>query len=192
MSLRHALLGLITDEPASGWDLTNRCAEIFGPVWPAGHPQIYGELSRLTADGLIEVDHEGPRRRKVYRVTDTGTAELRRWLAQTDTDHTMRFEPLVRAFFFQHMTPGDLTGHLGREARYYREQADKYRELAAAKDRGDYGDSPRTHAMRITVEAAVRLFGALADWAEWAQTATPLTAPRAEGDRHPADPPPPE
>jgi DNA-binding PadR family transcriptional regulator len=53
MSLRHALIGLLADQPASGWDLTKRFQDVLGSVWPAGHPQIYGELRRLQDDGLI-------------------------------------------------------------------------------------------------------------------------------------------
>ena len=70
MSLRHALIGLLAEQPASGWDLSRRFQDILGSVWPAGHPQIYGELRRLDEDGLIEVVAEGPRGRKEYRATD--------------------------------------------------------------------------------------------------------------------------
>ena len=59
MSLRHALIGLLAERPASGWDLARRFEEVLGAVWPAGHPQIYGELRKLREDGLIEVESEG-------------------------------------------------------------------------------------------------------------------------------------
>jgi hypothetical protein len=43
MSLRHALIGLLAEQPASGWDLTQRFEDLLGTVWPAGHPQIAAE-----------------------------------------------------------------------------------------------------------------------------------------------------
>ena len=89
MSLRHGLLGLLAEAPASGYDLTRRFAEVLGPVWPARHPQIYAELTRLADEGLIEVASRGPRGRTAYRITDAGLAEVRRWLAHTETDHTL-------------------------------------------------------------------------------------------------------
>jgi DNA-binding PadR family transcriptional regulator len=97
MSLRHGLLGLLAEGPASGYDLARRFQEALGSVWPAQHPQIYAELSRLDAAGLIEVDSRGPRRRKAYRITDAGLAEVRRWLAEENVDHTFRMEILLRS-----------------------------------------------------------------------------------------------
>jgi hypothetical protein len=53
--------------------------------------------------------------------------------------------------------------------------AELYRQVAAAKDRGEYGTSPQTQALRIAAEAGIRLFQALAGWAEWARTVPPAT-----------------
>ena len=168
MSLRHALIGLLAGEPASGWDLTQRFQDILGSVWPAGHPQIYGELRKLDEDGLIEVVAEGPRGRKAYRATEAGVAEVRRWLTSTEPDHTIRLEPLLRSAFCWLMTPAELAGYLEREAAYYQALAARYRDLADAKDRGEYGTGPQTASLRMTVEAALRVTGALGDWADWA------------------------
>lgn len=170
MSLRHALLGLLTEHPASGWDLSHRFDDILGAVWPAGHPQIYGELRRLRDDGLITVDDHGPRGRTAYRVTDTGLAEVQRWLTTTEVDHTLRLEPVLRSVFFWLMSPEQLAEHLDREAAHYREVAATYRAVGAAKDRGDYGHSPQTRSLRIAAEAGARINDALADWAEWARS----------------------
>jgi len=78
-------------------------------------------------------------------------------------------EPLLRSVFFWLMTPEELGAHLDREAAYFRALAAKYRELAEAKDRGDFGHSPQTQSLRIAVEAGIRINEALADWAEWAK-----------------------
>jgi len=173
MSLRHGLLGLLAEGPASGYDLARRFQEVLGQIWPAQHPKIYAELGRLADDGLIEVDSEGPRRRKAYRITEAGLDEIRSWLASGEVDHTMRLQSLLRSLFFWLMDPDDLRRHLDDEARFFAESAERYRAYAQAKDRGDFGDSPQTRSMRITIEAAVRLYQALADWAEWAKTVPP-------------------
>lgn len=170
MTLRFALLGLLAEGPASGWDLSHRFDEVLGAVWPAGHPQIYGELRKMEAEGLIEIDSEGPRGRKAYRITDAGLAAVRDWLAAGEVDHTMRLEPILRSVFFWLLTPEQLAEHLRREAEHYDAVAEMYRELAAAKDRGDYGDSVQTESLRIAAEAGVRLNDALAAWARWAES----------------------
>jgi len=172
MSVRHALLGFLAEEPASGWDLTRRFESTLGAVWPAGHPQIYGELRKLHAEQLIEIREHGPRGRIVYGVTEDGEKEVKRWLTSVEVDHTMRLEPILRSAFFWLMSPEELSEHLGREADHYRKVADTYRDLAAAKDRGDFGDSPQTRSLRIAAEAAVRVNDALAQWATWAREGT--------------------
>jgi DNA-binding PadR family transcriptional regulator len=150
MSLRHALIGLLAERPASGWDLARRFEEVLGAVWPAGHPQIYGELRKLREDGLIEVESEGPRGRTTYRTTDAGLAEVRAWLNSAEVDHTIRLESLLRSVFFWLMTPEELADHLDREAEYY---------------------SPETQSLRIAAEAGSRITETLADWAIWAKEA---------------------
>jgi DNA-binding PadR family transcriptional regulator len=169
VSLRHALIGLLAGQPASGYDLSRRFQEVLGSVWPAGHPQIYGELRKLADEGLIEVDSEGPRGRKAYRATEAGVAEVRRWLTATEVDHTLRLEPLLRSVFFWLMTPEELAAHLDRDAAYFRGLAAKLRDLAGAKDRGEYGHSPQTQSLRVTVEAGIRINEALEGWAGWAK-----------------------
>ena len=57
MSLRHALLGLLAEGPASGYDLARRFQEGLNSVWPAQHPQIYSELEKKTIflkEGLLK------------------------------------------------------------------------------------------------------------------------------------------
>jgi DNA-binding PadR family transcriptional regulator len=175
MSLRYGLLGLLAEGPASGYDLTRRFHETLGPVWPAQHPQIYAELAHLAGAELIEVDSRGPRDRKAYRITGTGLAEIRRWLAEEETNHSLRIESLLRSVFFWLMSPDDLVAHLEREGQFFTGSAELYRQVAAAKDRGEYGTSPQTQALRIAAEAGIRLFQALAGWAEWARTVPPAT-----------------
>ena len=85
MSLRHGLLGLLAEGPASGYDLARRFTEVLGSIWPAQHPKIYAELGKLASEGLVEVESEGPRRRKAYRITESGLAEVKR--RENDIEH---------------------------------------------------------------------------------------------------------
>jgi DNA-binding PadR family transcriptional regulator len=168
MSLRHGLLGLLAEGPASGYDLARRFQEVLGQIWPAQHPKIYAELRRLADEGLIEIDSQGPRRRTAYRITDPGLTEIRRWLSDGDVDHTMRLQPLLRSLFFWLMDPDDLARHLRSETEFYTAMTDLYRAYAERKDRGEFGDTPPVRSMRVTIEAAIRLSEALANWAHWA------------------------
>ena len=80
------------------------------------------------------------------------------------------------------MTPAELADHLDREAAYYHALAARYRDLAAAKDRGEFGTSPQSKSLRMAVEAALRVVDGLAGWADWARQLPPPGAgdpPRA-------------
>ena len=49
MSLRHALLGLLAEHPASGYELTKQFERSLAHVWSAKHSQIYPELAKMAA-----------------------------------------------------------------------------------------------------------------------------------------------
>ena len=64
-----------------------------------------------------------------------------------------------------------------RSRSYFRGLAAKLRELAAAKDRGEYGNSPQTQSLRVAVEAGIRINEALGGWAGWARDEPGLSQP---------------
>src|SRR5438477_637191 len=99
MSLRHALLGLLAAKPASGYDLTKVFEGDFGRyAWHAGHTQIYPELNRMAAEGLVAAADEGARGKRTYTITDAGCAALREWLLTTPDRSKMRNEHVLRTF----------------------------------------------------------------------------------------------
>src|SRR5437588_10008069 len=108
MSLRHALLGLLADEPASGYDLHRRFECDLGRyAWQAGHTGIYPELVKMADEGLVIVKATGARGRKTYALTEDGRAELRSWLMSPPRQGTVRNETVLRMFLVQALEPGD-------------------------------------------------------------------------------------
>lgn len=82
--LGHLLLGLLHQEPQSGYDLRRAFAETPLRHFSDSPGAIYPALRRLRAAGLITgtLDRTYPRRpREVFRVTPKGKGVLRRWLA---------------------------------------------------------------------------------------------------------------
>jgi DNA-binding PadR family transcriptional regulator len=82
MSIRHALLALLSEGPKYGLQLRQEFEARTGEVWPLNVGQVYTTLQRLERDGLVAsddtVDEEGPQ--KCFRITPDGTVELDRWL----------------------------------------------------------------------------------------------------------------
>lgn len=81
MSVRHALLALLSEGPKYGLQLREEFEARTGEVWPLNVGQVYTTLQRLERDGLVESDgsaDEGPQ--KGFRITDAGADELAMWL----------------------------------------------------------------------------------------------------------------
>ena len=95
------VLGLLTKKPLSGYDIkaiVDRSTRFF---WAASYGQIYPELRRLEAEGLIEGEDRpnGGRTRRVYHLTDAGRDELTAWLFGSTVTIELRDESLLRLFF---------------------------------------------------------------------------------------------
>ena len=85
MSVRHALLALLSEGPKYGLQLREEFEANTGQVWPLNVGQVYPTLQRLERDGLVAAvgDSEpggehGPQ--KAYRITEAGSEELAQWL----------------------------------------------------------------------------------------------------------------
>jgi PadR family transcriptional regulator AphA len=98
VSLRHAVLGLLTLAPSNGYELTQRFDQSLSNAWHASHSQIYPELAKLEEAGMIEVVGEGARGSRTYAATQAGREELRRWMTETDVNRDERSETRLRWF----------------------------------------------------------------------------------------------
>jgi DNA-binding PadR family transcriptional regulator len=81
MSVRHALLALLSEGPKYGLQLRQEFEAKTGEVWPLNVGQVYTTLQRLERDGLVESEdsaEEGPQ--KGFHITEDGATELDRWL----------------------------------------------------------------------------------------------------------------
>src|SRR5207248_1369797 len=81
MSVRHALLALLSEGPKYGLQLRQEFEARTGEVWPLNVGQVYTTLQRLERDGLIKSDDAGADSpQKGFRITAGGQAELDEWL----------------------------------------------------------------------------------------------------------------
>ena len=89
MPLHHAVLALLADKPAHGYELKSSFEQAVGDQWGGlniGH--LYQILDRLSRDGLIDSERQ-PQAvkpdRVVHHLTAAGRAELGRWLGEPST-----------------------------------------------------------------------------------------------------------
>jgi DNA-binding PadR family transcriptional regulator len=164
VSLRIAALGLLAQEPGSGYDLLKQFEKSMANVWPATQSQLYGELNKLADAGLIEVSDIGPRGRKEYRITEAGRAELRRWVTNAQDDPPLRSPGLLRVFLLGEVPPEQARDHvvaMGEDA------AAEVERLEELRDSIDWTDSDGLFYGRAALEYGLRRSAMEAEWAKW-------------------------
>jgi DNA-binding PadR family transcriptional regulator len=159
-----AALGLLAQQPASGYDLLKTFEKSMANVWPATQSQLYGELNKLADSGLIEVADIGPRGRKEYRITRAGRAELQRWMMNPQNDPPFRDASLLRVFLLGEIEPEQARRHMVAVA----EHADsEVKRLKALSDSIDWSDGERLFFGRAALEYGLRLGAMEGQWARW-------------------------
>lgn len=111
MDVKTVCLGMLTDGPASGYDLKKQFESSFAHFFAAGYGSIYPALSSLADSNLVEceeVPQEGKPDRKVYRITDEGRSFLRKALQNPCPCHKVRSEFLATMCFTHLMRPADI------------------------------------------------------------------------------------
>ncbi|WP_344484715.1 PadR family transcriptional regulator [Nonomuraea monospora] len=79
VALRHAVLAALLDGEYSGYQLTKIFDVGVSNFWYAAPQQLYAELTKLEADGLVagrEVVQRGRPNKRVFKVTQAGLDEL--------------------------------------------------------------------------------------------------------------------
>lgn len=117
----HAALALLAFGPATGYELKQRAERTLRFFFAApAMSQIYSELHRLTAAGLVARTEVG------FALTEAGRAALAHWLAEGDLTPTV---------FKSHLALRLIVGHLGDPARLAADIATE-RSRAAAELEG--------------------------------------------------------
>ena len=134
MSLRYALLAILRVGAVSGYDLQKQFSQSVGHVWHAPDSQIYPELRKMEAEGLIEGEEQtrGERgTRRVYHVTDAGDAAYLQWM-QSPLDYQRVRDPAhLRAAYLESTTSDAARAFLTRHISQWQGELEQWQgELA--------------------------------------------------------------
>jgi DNA-binding PadR family transcriptional regulator len=129
--LGYALMGLLARGRSSGYDLAQGLKDPVSFFWHAQHSQIYPELARLEAAGLVRhtvvAQNERPDK-KVYSLTGAGRKSLRAWLEAPVEVPRVRDELVLKVYSIW------LTDH-GTGLRLMREHAEAHAQRLAEYER---------------------------------------------------------
>src|ERR1700730_16690543 len=135
----YAVLGLLSFARMSGYDLAAVARRSAAQVWPISKTQVYAELRRLSALGLIEgsdAERSGGPAKTLFELTRAGEQELDAWLAtDTGTGLRLRAPPVLKLLFGHRAAPEQSRDHLRRFRDRVSERLVELEQLTAILER---------------------------------------------------------
>ncbi|MUL47285.1 PadR family transcriptional regulator [Mycobacterium sp. CBMA293] len=132
MALRDAVLAALLDSEASGYDLAKGFDASVANFWMATPQQLYRELDRLAADGLIEarvVEQERRPNKRMFTLTDAGRAAVHEFTEATPKPLAMRDDLLVQVSAVDGGNPDAVCTGLRERIRWTTEQLERYERM---------------------------------------------------------------
>ncbi len=118
---KFAILGLLTIEPLSGYDIKKFIDQTLSYFWAESNGQLYPALQELTKSKWISLkkpSFKEKKARKLYSITDLGLLELKKWLRSEEEKSVHRDEGLLKLFFGTNIDKEECMQHLkNRRAR---------------------------------------------------------------------------
>jgi PadR family transcriptional regulator AphA len=148
----YVILGLVEYcQPATVYDLKRLSARSVVNFWALPHTQLYTETERLAKAGLLHEEQEQTgRRRRLYRLTDGGLAELNAWRAEPSSELYEARDPATLKLFFG----GDPKELAAAQLSVHQQKLAEYEQTRQELDTTDQGWPP---GMRYALEAGIGL-----------------------------------
>jgi DNA-binding PadR family transcriptional regulator len=173
-TLGYAILGLLSREALSGYDLKQRMAGRVGYFWSAKHSQIYPELARLEDGGYVKhsvVEQRERPDKKVYEIMAEGLDALKEWVIQPPVPRPTRDELTLKTYSVW-LADEEKAAQLFREEKLrHEEQLAHYEELRAWME-GEWREeltstnSPE-FASYATLRRGISYEREYAEWCRW-------------------------
>ena len=157
-----AVLGLLLDGPASGYELLKRAHAGVGYVWAPAKSRVYAVLDRLLAAGFVsrrDVAQADRPDKQVHRITRAGERAFCAWLEEPVwRSHE---ELLLKVFFGRHVSAEALTGIVSKYRDDERARLAEYLEIERR-----IADDPRSRFGYATLRFGLSVARARIRWAD--------------------------
>ncbi len=174
MSVRHAMLALLSEGPSYGLQLREEFEARTGDVWPLNVGQVYTTLQRLERDGLVvcEGDSEDPRgahdreamtssAQKMFKITPEGLRELDAWLrTPPDLSAPPRDELVMKILIALRVPGAKVSEIIQAHRRYLVELMQQWTRIKEDADPADLGLGLAVDAELFRLDAVVRWLAA--------------------------------
>lgn len=99
---KYVILGLLSEQDLTGYEIKKIVDIRFSFFWNESYGQIYPELKKMMAEGLItmhSMPDAGKRKKIGYSITENGKKALVAWLTGPTEKESVRFELLLKMYF---------------------------------------------------------------------------------------------
>ena len=181
MSVRHALLALLSEGPKYGLQLREEFEARTGEVWPLNVGQVYTTLQRLERDGLVESEDDADDSpQKGFRITSEGLEELAGWLRTPPDLASPPRDELVMKVLVALRVPGtDVHEVIQVHRRYLVQLMQEWTRIKEAEADSDLGLALVVDAELFRLDAVIRWLDAADGRLKRAAAEPPRTAPAA-------------
>ncbi len=158
MSVRHALLALLSEGPKYGLQLRQEFEARTGDVWPLNVGQVYTTLQRLERDGMVVAEgQEEDSQHKGYRITGEGEHELAAWLCTPpDLSSPPRHELVIKVLVATTLPGVDVHDVIQVHRRYLVELMQQWTRLKEDQSRVDLGFALVVDAELFRLDSVIR------------------------------------
>ena len=191
MSVRHALLALLSEGPKYGLQLREEFEARTGEVCPLNVGQVYTTLQRLERDGLVESDGDdqaGPQ--KGFRITAAGAQELTAWLrTPSDLSSPPRDELVMKVLVALRVPGTSVRDVIQVHRRYLVELMQQWTRIKETEVEGSESDV----SLGLVVDAELFRLDAVVRWLDAADSrikraaAEPVLAEKATAEKATAE-----
>jgi len=158
MSHKYLILGLLAQNPMTGYDIRKHVKDVLSAVTNASYGTLYPTLHKLLDKGAVqmdEVEQQSRPAKKVYSITATGRSDLESWLKEPPAEDKVRREFLLKLYFAKDIAEQELRTLLNRR------RDDMQAKLASLRAERDAITDPREQWI---VDYAMFIYRAEMDW----------------------------
>jgi DNA-binding PadR family transcriptional regulator len=167
-STRYVILGLLSSESMSGYDIKKLVDSTLGHFWSESYGRLYPTLKKLEAEGLTKSKVEkGTRKpdRIVYQITAAGLKELKQWLGKPAALPWVRVEILLKLFFAHNLPPAASIHLLEDQRRALANRLELFDGFDRMVEEGEY-DPDMERLYRLTILHGRMVYDARIRWCD--------------------------
>jgi DNA-binding PadR family transcriptional regulator len=137
VSVRHVILGLLSQQPMSGYDIKHFLKNLDWLVGSFSFGSIYPALHALLTDSLVTVDvvyHQDRPPRKIYSITEAGRQALQEWVNQPVVPGASLKAFLMRLMLASNFSHAGLIAYLEQRRSQVKVQRAALEQVTRAQD----------------------------------------------------------